>query len=379
MSFNGHSDKLGRLPRRKDPGTAMSDDKSPSEESGKAKAPISRRKEVAIVAAALMLAGILAIGLYFLWTFDRLHPSTDDAYLHANYVWISPQLNGQISKLFVEPNQFVKAGEPLFEIDPRQYQQDLVKAQNQLLLVRHEVEADQARVKSARARLKEQQANLKTAEQYAERFRKMVKEGAAAELDTIHYINALIEEKGRVAEAQAALDIALINQGSPEVQQAHIESAEADVTLAKLNLEWSKVVAPADGYVTQFSLRAGSVVKPQQQLFPFIESNDWWVEANFKETDVDLIEPGMSAVVKVDIYGDRKFEGKVESISRGAAASFSLLPPQNTTGNWVKVTQRIPVRIRMLEQDSMHPFRLGASVTASVNTKSASKASATGQ
>lgn len=356
-----------------DSGTAMNDDKAPSQESASPKSPMSRRKETAIVSGALVLAGVLAIGIYVLWHFDRLHPSTDDAYLHANYVWISPQLNGQISKLFVEPNQFVKAGEPLFEIDPRQYQQALEKTKNQLLLVRRDVEADQARVDSAKARLREQQADLKTAEQYAERFRKMVKDGAAAELDTIHYINALIEAKGRVAEAQAALDIALINKGSPEVQKARIASAMADVTLAKLNLEWTKVVAPADGYVTQFSLRAGDVVKPQQQLFPFIESAVWWVEANFKETDVDLIEPGMSAVVTVDIYGDRRFEGKVESISRGAAASFSLLPPQNVTGNWVKVTQRIPVRILMLESDPDYPFRLGASATASIDIDSVSK------
>jgi membrane fusion protein (multidrug efflux system) len=152
-----------------------------------------------------------------------------------------------------------------------------------------------------------------------------------------------------------------------EVREARIATAQADVALAKLNLEWTRVPAPADGYVTQLSLRIGDVVKPQEQLFPFIESTNWWVEANFKETAVALIEPGMRATVTVDIYGDRKFEGKVESISRGAAASFSLLPPQNTTGNWVKVTQRIPVRVRILEQDPQYPFRLGASAAVSID------------
>jgi membrane fusion protein (multidrug efflux system) len=234
-------------------------------------------------------------------------------------------------------------------------------------LVRHDVEADGARVESARARLSEEQAELETAKQYAERFRQMVKSGAAADLDTIHYVNALIEAKGRVAEAKAALDEALLNQGSVEVREARIATAQADVALAKLNLEWTRVPAPADGYVTQLSLRIGDVVKPQEQLFPFIESTNWWVEANFKETAVALIEPGMRATVTVDIYGDRKFEGKVESISRGAAASFSLLPPQNTTGNWVKVTQRIPVRVRILEQDPQYPFRLGASAAVSLD------------
>jgi membrane fusion protein (multidrug efflux system) len=345
----------------------MSDDKSPSSEGEQAKAPIPHTRQVTILAAALAFAGILSIGFYLIWKYEDLHPSTNDAYLHAHYVWISPQLNGQVSKLFVDPNQFVKAGEPLFEIDPRQYQQALIKAENQLLLVHHEVEADGARVDSARARLAEEQAELETAQQYAQHFQQMVKSGAAAELDTIHYVNAVIETKGRVAEAKAGLDEALINQGNLDVRAARVASAQADVELAKLNLEWTRVLAPADGYVTQFSLRVGDVVKPQEQLFPFVESGNWWVEANFKETDVALIEPGMRVIVTVDAYADKEFEGRVESLSRGAAASFSLLPPQNTTGNWVKVTQRIPVRIQLMQQDPKYPFRLGASVTASVD------------
>ena len=346
------------------------DESSKKEE--QARAPISRTKQMVILGAAVALAGVLSIGFYQLWTYDRLHPSTDDAYLHAHYVWISPQLNGRISRLFVEPNQFVKAGEPLFEIDRRQYQQALTKADNQLLLVRHDVEADADRVDSAKARLAEEEAELKTAQQYADRFQQMVKSGAAAELDTIHYMNALIETKARVAEAKAALNEAIINQGNQAVREARITSAAADVTLAKLNLEWTRVLAPADGYVTQFALRVGDVVKPQEQLFPFVESADWWVVANFKETAVAHVEPGMRVEVTIDSYGDKKFEGRVDSISRSAASSFSLLPAQNTTGNWVKVTQRIPVRIRMLEQDPKFPFRLGASVTASVDTDSLS-------
>jgi membrane fusion protein (multidrug efflux system) len=233
-------------------------------------------------------------------------------------------------------------------------------------------------VDSARARLEEEQAELNTAQQYADRFKQMVKAGAAAELDTIHYVNALIETKGRVAEAKAGLDEALVNQGSEAVRAARIASAEADMALARLNLEWTRVLAPADGYVTQFSLRVGDVVKPQEQLFPFVESTHWWVEANFKETDVARIEPGMRVIVTIDSYGEKKFEGHVESISRGAAASFSLLPPQNTTGNWVKVTQRIPVRIRLPQQDAAFPFRLGASASVSLDVRAPATKSGTG-
>lgn len=122
------------------------------------KAPLSHQKQTAILVGALVLAGLLSIGFYRIWTYERIHPSTEDAYLHVHHVWISPQLNGQFSRLFVEPNQHVKAGEPLFEIDPRQYQQEVTKAENQLLLVRHDVDADKARVESANARLAEQKA-----------------------------------------------------------------------------------------------------------------------------------------------------------------------------------------------------------------------------
>lgn len=339
----------------------------------KTHSPFSHRKEVMILVITLVAAGVLSIGLYRFWAWERLHPSTDDAYLQANYVWVSSQLDGRVSKLDAEPNQFVKAGEPLFEIDRRPFEAALKKARSQLLLVQQDVKADTARVESARARLAREQASLTEAEQYAKRYQEMVKSGAAAELDAIHYVKTVMEAKSRVAEAQADLDEALLDEGDEQARQARIAAAEADVAIAELDLEWTRVVAPADGYVTQMNLRVGDVVKTQEQLFPFIESERWWVEANFKETDVALIEPGMRAVVTVDSYEDRKFEGRVESVSRGAAASFSLLPPQNTTGNWVKVTQRIPVRIRLLDQDPKHPFRLGASATATVDVDSAPK------
>lgn len=337
------------------------------------KATVSRGKEILVLVAGLIVAGLVSFGIYRYWSWERLHPSTDDAYVHANYIWIIPQVEGRVSSLFVEPNQVVKAGEPLFEIDQRQYRQALIKTETQLLLVRHNIDADKARVTLARARLDEANAELETAKELAKGYRELVKSGAAAQLHTIQFINAEIEAKARVAEAKAALDEALVIQGSEAVREARVAAAEADVALAKLHLEWTRVAAPADGYVTQLTLRVGDTVSPEQRLFPFIESDSWWVQANFKETDVQLIEPGMRTEVTVDIYGDKVFEGRVESISRGAAASFSLLPPQNTTGNWVKVTQRIPVRIRLLENDAKFPFRLGASATASVDTDSLSK------
>ncbi len=326
----------------------------------------SRGREITILIAALLISAALFAGFYAFWHYERKHPATEDALLRAHYVWIRPQVAGQVIQLFVSPNQFVRAGEPLFQIDPRPYREHLKKAQKELILIRHAIEADKAAVNAARARVREQEAMVATAKQYAERYEEMVKKGAASQLSTISYENELSVAMEKLLEIKAQLQEAIVKLGDDAVQEARLELAEVEIELARINLEWALVKAPADGQVTEFTLRTGDVVRPGDRLFPFVETDNWWAQANFKETRLKGIKPGMPASVKVDIYGDRAFKGVVESISGSSAASFSLLPPQNTTGNWVKVTQRIPVRIRMLERDSRHPFRLGASVEVTI-------------
>ena len=195
----------------------------------------------------------------------------------------------------------------------------------------------------------------------------MEKSGAASKLGEITYENSLVTARAKLLELQSDLTKAIAELGADDVQQARIQIAEAAVTLAQLKLEWTTVTAPADGTVTALTLRAGDYVQAGQQLFPFIESAEWWVQANFKETSIKNIRPGQPATIKIDIYGGKKFHGIVDSISTGSAAAFSLLPPQNTTGNWVKVTQRIPVRIRLSQPDPNFPYRYGASAEAAID------------
>lgn len=337
---------------------------------------VSRRREIIILLAALILGGILLTGIYAIWNYDRKHPVTDDALLRANYVWIRPQVEGRVVELHVQPNEYVRAGQPLFRIDPRPYQHHLAKAEKQLVLVKQENAAGVAAVAAAKAQIKEQQAALKTANQYSERYAAMEKKQAASELSVISFQNKLDAARGKLLELQADLAKAEADLGGEEVQQARITRAKADIDLARLDLEWTQVTAPADGYVSRLTLRVGDVVQPDEQLFPFIESDHWWVHANFKETSVAGIKPGMPASITIDSYGDRVFHGEVESISSAAAASFALLPPQNTTGNWVKVTQRIPVRIRLKDTDPEYPYRFGASAQVTIDIKSPVDASA---
>jgi membrane fusion protein (multidrug efflux system) len=341
-----------------------------SEDSGKSNpAPaVNRKKEISLLVGSLILAGILLVGIYAIWNYDREHPTTDDAFLQANYVWIKPQVGGQITKLSVSPNEAVRAGQVLFQIDPAQYQQRLIKAEKQLILVTQKNVADQASVNAIKAQIAEQESAIKTAEEYAKSYQKMEKKGAASKLGAVSYEDALATARARLLELQADLAQAVAELGADDVQDARIKVAQAEVDLAKLALQWTRVEAPADGIVTGMTLRVGDVVEPGQQLFPFIETDYWWVQANFVETAVAHVRPGMPARVKIDTYGDRRFKGIVESISSGTAAAFSLLPPQNTTGNWVKVTQRIPVRIRLLDTDANFPLRFGASATATIDT-----------
>ena len=330
---------------------------------------INRRKEITILLAALALGFVLLVVVYAVWNYDRHHPSTDDAVLKANFVWITAQVDGQVSSMSVKPNEFVRAGQTLFQIDSRPFQEHLTKAQKQLILVRQQNVANKATVEAAKAQITEQQAALKTAEQFAQRYKKMEKSGAASKLGEITYENSLVTARAKLLELQSDLTRAIAELGADDVQQARIQIAEAAVTLAQLELEWTTVTVPADGTVTALTLRAGDFVQAGQQLFPFIESAEWWVQANFKETSIKNIRPGQPATIKIDIYGDKKFHGIVDSVSTGSAAAFSLLPPQNTTGNWVKVTQRIPVRIRLPQPDQNFPYRYGASAEAAIDTE----------
>jgi membrane fusion protein (multidrug efflux system) len=273
--------------------------------------------------------------------------------------------------VFVRPDEFVQAGEPLFEIDPAPFKQRLLRAEKKLMLTAQQNVADKASVEAFNAQIEEQQAVIKTAKQFAASYKKMEKQGAASHLGALSYADILATAKAKLLELQADLARAVAQLGDEDIQQARIVAAQVEVELATLDLQWTRVVAPADGSVSGFSLRAGDVVEPGQQLFPFIEAKEWWVQANFKETAIAAIRPGMPAIITIDSYGSREFKGTVESIAARTAAAFSLLPAQNTTGNWVKVTQRIPVRIRMQTPQPDFPFRFGASVVARVYTETA--------
>jgi membrane fusion protein (multidrug efflux system) len=195
-------------------------------------------------------------------------------------------------------------------------------------------------------------------------------------IDPAPYDAALKSAQARLTVAQQQQQQS--NKGSTEdknIAKANVDQAQAGVTQAQLNVDYTTVKAPVDGIVGDVAIRPGAIVQAGVSLFPLVDTSQWWIDANFKETDLTRISVGQNATVSVDIYPAREFKGKVESLSPASGVSFSLLPPENATGNWVKVTQRFPVRISLETKSSDPQMRVGASASVTVDTSGASRGS----
>jgi membrane fusion protein (multidrug efflux system) len=329
---------------------------------------ISKHLKHPLFKKRLLSGSLLFLVVTSLWygIYSHFHVATDDAYVNANIVQIAPQVSGRVTQLYITNNQFVKKDEPLFDIDPWPYEIAVNRARAQLALTRQSVGEKNAAASVAMSEVAMRKAEWLAAKSTAERTIKLVKskvlspqtgdnvtaayQGAAAALEA---------SKAHLREAQITLGT--LNDDNPNVQLAL-----ANLHDAELNLSYTHVVAAHDGYISNLSLQKGALVSAQHPLFALISNDEFWVDTNLKETDLKNIRPGQSAKVKVDMYPDQTFQGKVESISYGSGAAFSLLPPQNATGNWVKVTQRVPVRVKIISRSKRHPLRVGTSAHVSI-------------
>jgi membrane fusion protein (multidrug efflux system) len=271
---------------------------------------------------------VLAAGGYWYWSYSRRYVSTDNAYVGANVVAIASQVTGPVLKVYPGNNDRVENGAPLFDIDP---------------------EAFQLAVNKAEANLRQRQAELLNARTNEQRVHALVKE--------------------QFLSSQAGDDATM----AVRTAQAAYAAAKAAVEQAKLDLAHTHVTAPVRGVVANLTLRPGAVVQASMPLFALVATDQYWVDANFKETELEHIRPGDSAEIRVDSYPDHVFQGRVDSLSGGAGSAFSLLPAQNATGNWVKVTQRVPVRVVVLDPDPNYPLRIGTSAEVTVRLSAATR------
>jgi membrane fusion protein, multidrug efflux system len=324
-----------------------------------------------VLMAVVPLALIVGGGWY--WIHGGRYMSTDNAYVHQDEVSISPEVSGRVKQVMVQQDQMVKKGDVLFTIDDATYKIAVEKAESAVASARMQVGQLRAAWSAAKAKVESEQENLAYNESMVARQEKLRATGINTQsvLDSSqHDLNqarqTLVEAEQSLATAKAALD------GNPDIPtDSHpvVLAALAALDQAKLDLSHAVIKAPVDGAMAQTSsLQAGSFVQAGTALAAIVTTDTSWVEANFNETDLEHIKPGDPATLTVDAYPDTTLKATVESIGAGTGATFSLLPAQNATGNWVKVVQRVPVRLKILDGNAGVTLRAGLSVSATVDT-----------
>jgi membrane fusion protein, multidrug efflux system len=320
--------------------------------------------------AFLIVGVVVAIGLvagYFYSGYRKTHVSTDDAFIDGNIHTIAAKIYGTVKEIYVTDNQPVKQGDLLLEIDPADYTVRYREASSAVNAEKAKLAEAVTKIAAAQANLELQRANLKLAEIEKTRSENLFQKEA---IPRDRYDRAMTGYEVAVAQVKAAEEQLRTAESQKLTQASTIKQKEASASLADLNYQYTKIYAPADGYVTKKSVQVGNQIQPGQPLMAVVGLNDIWVVANYKETELENIRPGQQVDIAVDSYPGKVFKGKVDSIMAGTGVTFSLFPAENATGNYVKVVQRIPVKITLQEgTDKDHLLRLGMSVVPTVLAK----------
>ncbi len=333
----------------------------------------------------IVLIAAIAGGVYW-WLSTRNLESTDDANIDGRAVMISPQVSGYVSALLITDNQFVKKGDVLLRIAQRDYQASRNQAAGQLAAAQGQLSSARAnlalahvtypaKLAAAQAQLQSNQAKLTQAQADARRQNAISR--AATSQQNIDVANAgLKQAEAAVADAQASVQQAspvndYIAQAEAQVKQleGQVETAQGQLAHADINLGYTNVVAPQDGWVTKRNVEQGNYVTPGNSLMALV-SPQVWVTANFKESQLNRMRPGQAVDIAVDAYPSLKLRGHVDSVQLGSGSRFTAFPAENATGNFVKIVQRVPVKIDIDSGlDPNMPLPLGISVTPTVSLK----------
>jgi len=319
----------------------------------------SMRTFMLLIVPALLLVG----GAYY-WLTSGASVSTDDAQVKQDIVSVSPQVNGQIVQVFVRNGARVKRGDILFRIDPQPYRVALEQAEAQLATAQLQTHVLRTQAEGTAGDITGAQANLAIKRNALGRQQALLKKGFTTRSDYEDALNEVRSAETQLsdARARAANASAAVAPGD----QPQIAQARAAVDKAKLDLSRTDIRAPMDGVIENAdNLQIGQMAVVGVGMLSLVHSQTAWVEANFKEKDVGRMVPGQRATIEVDAYSGRNFDAHVQSIGAGTGSQFSLLPAQNANGNWVKVTQRVPVRIAF-DGTPSQPMIAGLSVTSTV-------------
>jgi membrane fusion protein (multidrug efflux system) len=342
--------------------------------------PVDQRRPGGMLRIGLGFAGVLLAVAIAVWYFRFIAPfeSTDNAALEGHVMPVAPQVAGRIAQLMVLDNQEVKKGELLLQIDARDYEVRLAKAQASLAAARSRVEATKAQLAVDKSKIAQENASVSAVEAEATRAEADLERYQGVESRAVSRSQVdLAEAQARAARSQVevARNKALAAEAQIGLTKASLQTAEADaqqseaaIREAELNLSYTKVVAPEAGRVTRRNAEPGAFVQPGQLLMAIVP-RDFWVVANFKETQLTHLQVGQVVEIKVDAFPGRKLSGRIESFQSGAGARFSMFPPENASGNFIKVVQRVPVKIVLdagLDHERVGP---GISVEARVRVK----------
>ena len=299
-----------------------------------------RRRPLLVVLLLVLLAAFTVCGVH-LWHYLQSYESTDDAEVDAHISPISSRISGMITGVYVEDNQRVKAGQLLVQLDPRDYQVAVEQARAQLAQAVANVNSARQQYASAAAKIRQAQARDYQAQRDQYRYSTLLRMGVVSQAEYDQY------------NATARVDNADVNGYKADAasawrtiasRQAQVEAAQAALNQANLNLSYTRIAAPADGIIGKRTGEIGQRIDPGESLMALTQVNDLWVTANFKETQLKRMHPGEPVTIHVDALG-RDFSGRLQSMPGATGSLYDLLPPENATGNYVKVVQRLPVRI----------------------------------
>lgn len=339
-----------------------------------------KAKKVMAVIALLILAVVAYEGWQW-FSYGRFHESTDDAYLQADLVVLQARESGYITEISIEPNAPVAKGQVIARIDPRDYELALAAAQNGLAVAESmgrqleaQIVAGKAQIQQAEAGLVAAEAQNDGAQKAFQRARELKSNSAgtqaaldAAEANAKSAAAAVASSTAALSKSQAEL---IVLQSQRESAGLEVRSARNRLDRAQLDLDFTEIRAPFDGILTERLIQVGSYVAPGSRVGTLVPIQDLYIGANFKETQISDIRPGASVNIRVDAWPDMVLRGEVESLTAGTGQVFSLLPSTNATGNFTKVVQRVPVRIRIQPEDRTKlPLRPGMSVVVEVDAR----------
>ncbi len=350
----------------------------------------SKKKLALSIFALMVIVGLTA--LFFYTRYIKTHITTDDAFIDGDIYTIAPKVPGTVKNVYVSSNQLVKKGDILVELDEADYEVKVSEAASALEAEKAKTAEIESKIQTSKKQLAEavarvqavkavnelQHANLEQAEKDRDRADTLYKKQA---ISTEKYEKTLTAYKVALAQVRASSEDMNAVTLAVEAQKAAVTQAEASkisqlstvkqkesvLETARLNYGYTKINAPADGYVTKKSVEIGNQIKAGQPIMAVVSLDDVYVTANYKETELERVKRGQKVEIEVDTYPGKKFTGKVDSIMAGTGSAFSLFPPENATGNYVKVVQRIPVKIVLdNDTDREHVLRVGMSVVPTI-------------